>query len=521
MPGIGDGSLRASAAPAGALRQPGASAWIAAAATGQTVAAVGQACPATGVPSASAGHTTAAGGVPDGAASLGGGAANVPATAAGPPGGSMGVQPPAGHGVQSAAASQTGAVSVAPTPAHAQKDATAWDPVSYAPGPTVRPTGVDARAQAPTVRPFVAAVVQPRNDAWDLLEPPTELTMFHRGVQVQGAQWSDAAADTARAPVPHRGSSVLSSGEPFFAPSAFPPQAHIHGVRAPAAVGFAQQAGAVPPAASASAAHSWPIGRAQQPPNAVYPGSGQPNDIVQLPLSTLRPPRQEPATFLATDEVLDTTSCHRGQASESRGLGYATMHAGFMQGSRQVLPSPAASSSMVPTAQGAENGEVPSTKGWTGVTKKLDKDEWISRIILDRASTSLIVINSHFESEDEAARSIAAASHVMFVDKPTRGDLIPLTAADKEKLRGCTRHQCEVMVRMKFWHMLEEWRNYWPEAKAKWDAKMRKIEEKRAAITASLREDDGRANKRARGEAEGNAGGDRASRQVGSGSQDA
>ncbi|CAI5470746.1 unnamed protein product [Closterium sp. Yama58-4] len=517
MPGFGDGSLRASAAPDGALRQPGASAGIAAAATGQTGAAAGQAGPATGVPSTSAGHATAAGGVPDGAGSLGGGAANLPATAAGPPGGSVRVQPHAGHGAQSAAAAQTGSVGVAPTPAHAQKYATATDPVSYPPGPTVWPTGVEARAQSQIVRPIVAAVVQPRNDAWDLVEPPTELTMFQRGVQVQGAHRLDAQADTA---APHRGSSVWSSGEPFFTPSAFPPGAHMHGVRAPAAVGFAQQAAAVPPAGSASAAHSWPIGHAQQPPNAVHPGAGQPNDFAQLPLTTLRPTRQEPDAFLATDEVLDNTSCHRGQASESRGLGFSTINAGFMQGSRHVLPSPAASSSMVPTAQGAMNGEVPSTKGWTGVTKKLDKDEWIGRIILDRASTSLIVINSHFESEDEAARSIAAASHVMFVDKPTRGDLIPLTAADKEKLRGCTPHQCEVMVRMKFWHMWEEWRNYWPAAKAKWDAKMRKIQEKQAAITASLGDDDGRANKRARGEAEGIAGGETASRRVGSGTQD-
>ncbi|CAI5967438.1 unnamed protein product [Closterium sp. NIES-64] len=208
--------------------------------------------------------------------------------------------------------------------------------------------------------------------------------------------------------------------------------------------------GAIQQVATSSAAHSWPIGFAHQPPSAVYP----------------------------------------------------------------------ASSSMAPATQGGEIGEVPGKRGWTGVTKKLDKDEGIARIVLDRASQSLIVINSHFGTEEEAARSIAAASHVMFVDKSTRGELILLTAADKAKLSDCSAHQCEVMVRMKFWHMWEEWRKYWPAAKAKWDEKTRRDEKKRAAIKASLDEADARADKIARMQAGGNSGHEYASHQEGSGSKD-
>ncbi|CAI5973863.1 unnamed protein product [Closterium sp. NIES-64] len=187
---------------------------------------------------------------------------------------------------------------------------------------------------------------------------------------------------------------------------------------------------------------------------------------------------------------------------------------------RRQAGASAASSSMAPATQGGEIGEVPGKRGWTGVTKKLDKDEWIARIVLDRASQSLIVINSHFGTEEEAARSIAAASHVMFVDKPTRGELIHLTAADKAKLSDCSAHQCEVMVRMKFWHMWEEWRKYWLAAKAKWDEKTRRDEKKRAAIKASLEEADARADKIARLQAGGNSGHAYASHEEGSGSKD-
>ncbi|CAI5956731.1 unnamed protein product [Closterium sp. NIES-65] len=338
--------------------------------------------------------------------------------------------------------------------------------------------------------------------------------------EVQGTQWSVLAAGTARAPDVQRASSVWSSGEQFFAPSAFHPGAHMQGVRAPSAVGFAQNAGAIQQVATSSAAHSWPIGFAHQPPSAVYPGTVQPSDLLQLPFSTLRPPLHPSAPFLASDEVLDDTNSQPGHTTASQGRGLSSMLPGFMQGSQHVLPSPAASSSMAPATQGGEIGEVPGKRGWTGVTKKLDKDEGIARIVLDRASQSLIVINSHFGTEEEAARSIAAASHVMFVDKPTRGELILLTAADKAKLSDCSAHQCEVMVRMKFWHMWEEWRKYWPAAKAKWDEKTRRDEKKRAAIKASLDEADARADKIARMQAGGNSGHEYASHQEGSGSKD-
>ncbi|CAI5960697.1 unnamed protein product [Closterium sp. NIES-65] len=292
------------------------------------------------------------------------------------------------------------------------------------------------------------------------------------------------------------------------------------GVRAPSAVGFAQNAGTIQQVATSSAAHSWPIGFAHQPPSAVYPGTVQPSDLLQLPFSTLRPPLHPSAPFLAADEVLDDTNSQPGHTTAAQGRGLSSMLPGLMQGSQHVLPSPAASSSMAPATQGGEIGEVPGKRGWTGVTKKLDKDEWIARIVLDRASQSLIVINSHFGTEEEAARSIAAASHVMFVDKPTRGELILLTAADKAKLSDCSAHQCEVMVRMKFWHMWEEWRKYWPAAKAKWDEKTRRDEKKRAAINASLEEADARADKIARMRAGGNSGHAYASHEEGSGSKD-
>ncbi|CAI5956788.1 unnamed protein product [Closterium sp. NIES-64] len=378
LPGIAEGALLPSAAqpgaPAGALpsapSQPGASA-------GAQAAGVGQ-------PGAAAVKPASAGSLPGA----------IPAAAASQTGAAAGdTTVPTGH---------TGAAAGVPNASTGRTGASAGFP-----------RGVEARAQAATGRPINAAAVQPRNDAWALVGPHTELTKFHRCVQVQGSQGSEAAADTSRA---------------------------LAGARAPSAMGFAQHAGAVQPAAPASAAPSWPMGHAPQPPNAVYLGSGQPHSFMQLPLSTHRPPLHHSATLLASDVVLDNASCQPAHTSASRGVGLSSMLSGFMQGSQHVLPSPAASSSMVPSTQGGEHGEVPNKKGWTGVIKKLDKDEWISRIVLDRASQSLIVINSHFGSEEETARSIVAASHVMFINKPTRGELIPLTADDKAKLRECSPH---------------------------------------------------------------------------------
>ncbi|CAI7851113.1 unnamed protein product [Closterium sp. NIES-54] len=161
------------------------------------------------------------------------------------------------------------------------------------------------------------------------------------------------------------------------------------------------------------------------------------------------------------------------------------MLSGFVQPSQQVLPSLAASSSFMSSTQVGEEEEAAS-KGFTGVTKKKGKNKWVARIVLDRTSNSLIVISRHFQSEVAAARSIAAASHVMFVDNPTRGDLIPLTDGDRAKLQGCMAQHCELMVRQKFWHKWEQWAEYWPAAKAKYDEKERKAAMKRSALDRSL-----------------------------------
>ncbi|CAI5929766.1 unnamed protein product [Closterium sp. NIES-64] len=418
-----------------------------------------------GQPVSAAGVTTAAGGL----AGNGEGAQRASAAQAGAPdvafpsarrqaGASAGAstqgvgQPGAASGMPGAASSLRGALHAAgsvPTVPTGQTGAAAFIPTAstgHTGAAVIFPTVAAGHAGPATGVPTASA-----GHATAASGVPTGAAgLGVSAAEVQGAQWSVVAAGTARAPDVQRASSVWSSGEQFFAPSAFHTGAHMQGVRAPSAVGFAQNAGAIQQVATSSAAHSWPIGFAHQPPSAVYP----------------------------------------------------------------------ASSSMAPATQGGEIGEVPGKRGWTGVTKKLDKDEWIARIVLDRASQSLIVINSHFGTEEEAARSIAAASHVMFVDKPTRGELILLTAADKAKLSDCSAHQCEVMVRMKFWHMWEEWRKYWPAAKAKWDEKTRRDEKKRAAINANLEEADARADKIARMRAGGNSGHAYASHEEGSGSKD-
>ncbi|CAI5959612.1 unnamed protein product [Closterium sp. NIES-65] len=488
-----------------------------------------------GQPVSAAGVTTAAGGL----AGNGEGAQRASSAQAGAPdvafpsarrqaGASAGAstqgvgQPGAASGMPGAASSLRGALHAAgsvPTVPTGQTGAAAFIPTAstgHTGAAVIFPTVAAGHAGPATGVPTASA-----GHATAASGVPTGAAgLGVSAAEVQGAQWSVVAAGTARAPDVQRASSVWSSGEQFFAPSAFHTGAHMQGVRAPSAVGFAQNAGAIQQVATSSAAHSWPIGFAHQPPSAVYPGTVQPSDLLQLPFSTLRPPLHPSAPFLAADEVLDDTNSQPGHTTAPQGRGLSSMLPGLMQGSQHVLPSPAASSSMAPATQGGEIGEVPGKRGWTGVTKKLDKDEWIARIVLDRASQSLIVINSHFGTEEEAARSIAAASHVMFVDKPTRGELILLTAADKAKLSDCSAHQCEVMVRMKFWHMWEEWRKYWPAAKAKWDEKTRRDEKKRAAINASLEEADARADKIARMRAGGNSGHAYASHEEGSGSKD-
>ncbi|CAI5525969.1 unnamed protein product, partial [Closterium sp. Naga37s-1] len=221
------------------------------------------------------------------------------------------------------------------------------------------------------------------------------------------------------------------------------------GFRAPGAGVFAPQAGGVQSRASAHVASAEPSGHALHRPNLLFHGSGHPTASLHLPLSSHGPGVQEPPAFLFAAEALDTGSILPGHTSSAPRGTLLNMP------SQQVLPSPAASSSFMPSTQVGEEEEAAS-KGFTGVTKKNGKNEWVARIVLDRTSNSLIVMSSPFQFEVAAARSIAAASHVMVVDNPTRGDLIPLTDGDGANLQGCTAQQCELMVPQKFWHEWEQ-----------------------------------------------------------------
>ncbi|CAI5498583.1 unnamed protein product [Closterium sp. Naga37s-1] len=449
-------------APAGALPsapgQPGASSGARAAGVGQPGAAVvmpasagsqpgaillaatGQACAAAGIPTATTGQTGAAACDPTVPTVQTRASAGIHTASTGCTGAAV--------GVPTAAAGQPGAAAVAPTTTQAQPGSTARDAMAYAgqqgpsssathdtgsgaakkttdvhhlsppvpggatvphqgfgapPASSVWATGLETRVQAAAGRPMNAAVVQPSNDAWDIGGPHTKHTIFHPGVLVQDAVRSEAADETARAAVVQTGSSAWSSGEQFFAPCAFPPGMHIQGAQPPCAVGYASHAGGDQPVPATSAVPSGPIGHALRPPNVLYLGSGQHHANVQLPLSSHRPLVHDSGAFLVADEALDNVSGLRGHTSASRGLALSGMLSGFVQGSQSVLPSPAASTSMPPSTQGGEHGEEAASRGFTGVTKKQGKDEWIARIVLDRSSQSLIVINSHFGSEVDAA----------------------------------------------------------------------------------------------------------------------
>ncbi|CAI5531298.1 unnamed protein product [Closterium sp. Naga37s-1] len=409
----------AAGVPTAAAGQTGAAAGVPTAAAGQTgaaagvpMAATGQTGAAAGVPTTAAGQTGAAAGVPMAATGQTGAAAGVPTVAAGQTG--------AEAGVPTAAAVHPGAAAVAPTTTQALPGATAWDSMAYEgqqgpstsatydtcsgaakkttdvhhlglrvpsgatvphqeshapPASTVWAPGLEARVQAATGWPINAAVVQPRNDAWDIGGPHTDLTIFHPGVLVQGAVRSEAADETARAVVVQTGSSAWSSGKPFFAPSAFPPGVHIQGARPPCAVGYAPHAGGVQPVATAAAAPSGLIGHALQPRNVLYLGSGQPHASVQLPLSSHRPLVHDSTAFLVSDEALDNVSGLRRHTSASHGRTLSSILSGFVQGSQPVMPSPAASTSMIPSTQGGENEEEATSRRFTGVIKKKDKDE--------------------------------------------------------------------------------------------------------------------------------------------------
>ncbi|CAI5492589.1 unnamed protein product [Closterium sp. Naga37s-1] len=244
---------------------------------------------------------------------------------------------------------------------------------------------------------------------------------------------------------------------------------HLQGFRAPGAGVFAPQAGGVQPGASALVAPAGPSGHALHRPNLLFHGSGHPTASVHLPLSSHDPGVQESPAFLFAAEALDTGSILPGHTSSAPRGTLLNMP------SQRVLPSPAASSSFMPSTQIGEEEEAAS-KRFTGVAKKKGKNEWVARIVLDRNSNSLIVISSHFQSEVAAARA---------------------------KLQDCTAQQCELMVRQKFWHKWKQWAEYWPSAKAKYDEKERKAAMKRAALDRSLGQPGGRPDKMARTVGEG------------------
>ncbi|CAI7779924.1 unnamed protein product [Closterium sp. NIES-54] len=203
----------------------------------------------------------------------------------------------------------------------------------------------------------------------------------------------------------------------------------------PGSAGVALTAAAAQPCATAGA----PKAAAGQhgPATGVAINAGHPTASVHLPLSSHGPGVQEPPAFLVAAEALNTGSILPGHTfSAPRGT-LLNMLSSFAQPSQQVLPSPATSSSFMPLTQVGEEEEAAS-KGFTGVTKKKGKNEWVARIVLDRSSISLIVMCSHFQSEVAVAGSIPGASHVMFDNNPMRGDLIPLKDGDRAKLQGCT-----------------------------------------------------------------------------------
>ncbi|CAI5501445.1 unnamed protein product [Closterium sp. Naga37s-1] len=491
--GAGQPGASAVAPPAG-LVQPGSSAGAGPAGAGLPGAAACVSTAAAGLPGAAAVIPTAAAGQPGAGFGVSTAAAGHPLAAAVIPTTAAAGQPKAAAGVPTAAVCQPGSAGVARTAAAVQPCATAGAPkaAAHQHGPA---TGFAINA----------GVVRPGDACWDILGPGSDLTNFPQSVQVHDATGSQAAAWT--------------SGEQLFVPPGFPPGMHLQGFREPGAGGFAPHGGGVQSGASAHGAPPRPIGHALHRPNLLFHGSGHPTSAVHLPLSSHGPCVQDPAAFLVAAEALDNGSNLPGHSSSAPRGTLLNMLSGFAQPPQQVLPSPAASSCAMPSTQVGEEEEAASIK-YTGVTKKKGKNEWVARIVLDRSSNSLIVISSHFQSEVAAARSIAAASHVMFVDNPTRGDLIPLTDVDTAKLQGCTAQQCDLMVRMKFWHKWEQWAEYWHAAKAKYDEKERRAALKRAALDRSLGHPGGLQDKKARTDGEGLSGGVTGDNHEGVGSKD-
>ncbi|CAI7859700.1 unnamed protein product [Closterium sp. NIES-54] len=312
--GAGQPRAYAGAPPAGAV-QPGSSAGalparagLPGAAAGVSPAAVGQPGAAAIIPTAAAGHLGAEAGVSTAAGGQPVAAAVIPTAAAG--------QPKAAARVPTAPAGQPGSAGVAFTAAEAQPCATAGA-LKAAAGQHGPATGVAINA----------GVVRPGDDYWDILGPGSDLTNFPPCVQVQDATGSQVADDAPRS-----------------------------------------AAGGVQPEASAHVAPARPSGHALHRPNLLFHGSGHPTASVHLPLSSHGPGMQDPPAFLVAAEALDTSSILPGHTSSAPCGTLQSMLSGFAQPSQQVLPSPAASSSFMPSTQVGEEEEAAS-KGFTGVLK--------------------------------------------------------------------------------------------------------------------------------------------------------
>ncbi|CAI7847002.1 unnamed protein product [Closterium sp. NIES-54] len=80
---------------------------------------------------------------------------------------------------------------------------------------------------------------------------------------------------------------------------------------------------------------------------------------------------------------------------------------------------------------------------YVGISHKPGSNRWVAKLICDRAADALVIIGSKFRSEREAARSLAAGSHVISgPDDAPRGNVIELTTEDKAKLQDCSKEKC-------------------------------------------------------------------------------
>ncbi|CAI7845967.1 unnamed protein product [Closterium sp. NIES-54] len=315
--------------------------------------------PAAGASSSAADQAGAAACVTTAAAGQPGAYAGAPPAGAVQPGSSAGALPAgarlpgAAADVSPAAAGQPGAMAIIPTAVaghpSAEADvstAAAGQPVAARPCATAGAPKAAAGQHGPATEVAInAGVVRPGDVCWDILGLGSDLTNFPPCVQVQDATGSQAADDAPRTAVLHTSSAAWTSGEQLFVPSSFPPGMHLQGFRAPGAGVFAPQASGVQPGASAHVAPAGPSGHTLHRPNLLVHGPGYPTTSVHLPLLSHGPSVQEPPAFLFAAEALDTGSILPGRTSSAPRGTLLNMP------SQQVLPSPAASSSFMPSTQ--------------------------------------------------------------------------------------------------------------------------------------------------------------------------